>query len=60
MAGTRPHELRHTYATRLRHDGADLDQIRKLLGHDSLDTARRYFLASDEEITARVDRALGY
>ncbi|SPL95824.1 unnamed protein product [[Actinomadura] parvosata subsp. kistnae] len=47
LKGTRPHELRHTYATRLREDGADLEQIRALLGHDSLDTTRRYFFPGE-------------
>ncbi|MEU6718000.1 site-specific integrase [Nonomuraea sp. NPDC046802] len=60
LKGTRPHELRHTYATRLREDGADLEQIRALLGHDSLDTTRRYFMVSQEEVAALVDRALDY
>jgi site-specific recombinase XerD len=60
LKNTRPHELRHTYATRLREDGFDLEQIRALLGHDSLDTTRRYFMASQEEIAELVDRALDY
>jgi site-specific recombinase XerD len=56
IPGLRPHRLRHTYATRLREDGADVAQIQALLGHHSVDTSGRYFRAGHTELTALVDR----
>jgi len=56
IPGLRPHRLRHTYATRLREDGADVAQIQALLGHHSVDTSGRYFRAGHAELTALVDR----
>ncbi len=43
IQGLRPHQLRHTYATRLRQGGADPAQVQALLGHASVETAGRYF-----------------
>lgn len=36
------HDLRHTFASRLRMKGAPLEDIADLLGHKSLATTRRY------------------
>jgi site-specific recombinase XerD len=36
------HDLRHTFASRLRMKGAPLEDIADLLGHKSLTMARRY------------------
>ncbi|MGH3097702.1 MAG: tyrosine-type recombinase/integrase [Streptosporangiales bacterium] len=52
--GLRPHRLRHTYATRLRHGGADPAQVQALLGHASLETSARYFRAGAAEQAAAV------
>lgn len=54
IEGLRPHRLRHTFATRLRQAGADVAQIRELMGHASLDTTGRYFRAGAAERAAIV------
>jgi len=50
----RPRRLRHTYATRLRQGGADITQVRALLGHASVETSARYFRAETAETAAAV------
>jgi site-specific recombinase XerD len=59
IVGLRPHDLRHTFATRLREGGADAAQIQKLMGHVSIETTQRYFRASDEEVAELVARIFG-
>ncbi|HEX4815360.1 MAG TPA: tyrosine-type recombinase/integrase [Nonomuraea sp.] len=54
IAGLRPHDLRHTYATRLREQGADPAQIQALLGLSRLDTTARYFRAGAAELATVV------
>jgi site-specific recombinase XerD len=41
------HRFRVTFATQLYDDGTDLERIRILMGHESIETTRRYVVVSD-------------
>lgn len=45
-----PHTLRHTYATLLLNEGADLEILRELLGHSSLASTQVYTHSTFEEL----------
>ena len=52
-----PHMLRHTFATGMLNNGADLVSVKDLLGHESLNTTSIYTHVSDEKIKEIYNKA---
>jgi integrase/recombinase XerC len=50
-----PHWLRYTFAKRLEKNGTPLETIRDLLGHESIETTKRYLKSSAEELQSAVE-----
>lgn len=52
-----PHMLRHTFATGMLNNGADLVSVKDLLGHESLNTTSIYTHVSDDKIREIYNKA---
>jgi integrase/recombinase XerC len=50
-----PHWLRYTFAKRLERNGESIETIRDLLGHESIETTKRYLKSSAEELQSAVE-----
>lgn len=52
-----PHVLRHTYATAMLNNGAGIESVRKLLGHDSVATTEIYTHVTFEKLKETYETA---
>jgi site-specific recombinase XerD len=55
-----PHRLRHTLATRLLNQGMPIQSLRKLLGHENLNTTQLYARIYDETLYGQFKEAMAH
>lgn len=59
VAGCTPHTMRHSFATSMIEEGADIRFVAALLGHQSLQTTQKYTHVRNEKLRQVYDNVMG-